>query len=149
MRWLLLMLVSTSLYAQDWEVHIPIVSQHLISQTFWYDKNITDDVICNGSTCTTKGRYTNFNPGFVVYRYHEDFKIGGGILRNSLGELTYLYGVGYEYKNAGIEVGLATGYEKQTGADPIMPMYSIYYRLWMFKLILNHEIINLGLSVRF
>ena len=149
MRWLLLILLSTSLYAQKWEVHIPILSKHLLTQTFWYDMNVTNDMVCNGSTCTRQSEYTNLNPGFILYRYHKDFKIGGGILRNSLGELSYIYGVGYEYKNAGIEVGLATGYEKQTGADPIMPMYSIYYRLGILKFILNHEIINIGLSARF
>ena len=58
-------------------------------------------------------------------------------------------GGGYEYKNAGIEVGIASGYEKQNSMNNVIPMYSIYYRFKVLKFSLNHEITNIGLSVRF
>lgn len=149
MRWLLAVLLSTSLYAQDWEIHVPMLSQHLISQKYWYEDRDTFDPSCTGNWCVRQDNYTNRNLGFIVYRYHDNVKVGGGILRNSLGDLTYLYGMGYEYKNAGLEIGFASGYEKQIGVDDIIPMYSVYYRLWFFKLMLNHEVANVGLSVRF
>jgi len=149
MRWLLAVLLSTSLYAQDWEVHVPLLSHHLIAQQYLYDDKETFDPTCTGNWCTRVGDYTNFNPGIVVYRYHEDWKVGGGTFRNSLGELGFLMGGGYEYKKGGIEIGIATGYEKQKSMNSIIPIYSVYYRFKFIKFMLNHEIANIGLSVRF
>ena len=149
MRWLLAVLLSTSLYSQDWEIHVPLLSHHLVSQHYWWEDKETFDPTCTGNWCRRLGTYTNFNPGVIIYKYHEDWKVGGGAFRNSLGELGFLMGGGYEYKKAGVEVGIASGYEKQTSMNNVIPMYSIYYRLWIFKFTLNHEIANVGLSVRF
>ena len=149
MRWLLAVLLSTSLYAQDWEIHVPLLSHHLVAKQYLYDDTKTFDASCTGNWCTRVGDYVNFNPGIIAYRFHDDWKVGGGIFRNSLAELGFLMGGGYEYKNAGIEIGIATGYEKQTSMNNVIPMYSVYYRLWLFKFSLNHEIANIGLSVRF
>jgi len=149
MRWLLAVLLSTSLYAQDWEVHVPLISKHLISQSYYYDDIETFDPTCTGNWCMREAEYIEFNYGVVLFRYHEDFKVGAGIFRNSLGDLGFLYGAGYEYKNAGIEIGMATGYERQRGMDNIIPMYSVYYRFKFVKFMLNHEIANIGLSLRF
>ena len=126
----------------------PLISSFGFSTLLVGDKE-TFDPTCTGNWCRRLGTYTNFNPGVIVYKYHEDWKVGGGAFRNSLGELGFLMGGGYEYKNAGVEVGIASGYEKQTSMNNVIPMYSIYYRLWIFKFTLNHEIANVGLSVRF
>ena len=135
----LLVLFSTNLFSQNWEVHIPLFSYHP-GLTSYVTTEINDK--CTGGFCFETYKINNFNPGLILYKKYNKFKIGAGLYRNSEKKLSITLGGGYNFtKNFGIEGGIATNYLSGT-----IPVAMLYYRYKHIKLTFNHSVINLGLS---
>lgn len=145
----LLVLVSTIGYSQNWEVHVPVLSHHFSAKT--YLKSTAND-ICTGGYCIDAYPMNNINPGIIVFKYFNKFKIGGGLYKNSTERTSIIIGGGYELiNNIGIEAGLATNYEPREfqGKSLFVPLYGLYFKQHIFKIMINHEIVNLGISLNF
>lgn len=147
-RWFtFLLLYSSILQAQNWEVNIPVATQHFFTQKFII--TVPND-ICTGGFCYEYEHINNINPGVIIYKLSNKFKYGVGVYRNSFRNTAFALGVGYNFNNTySVEGGLVSGYRpyKDSNRSSILPIYSLSYSFYIFKLSINHELVNLGLRL--
>jgi hypothetical protein len=116
---LILLLFPTFIFSQKWEADITL-------GTFHYNRYYMYELV--------KYDFNEFNPGVILYRNINNFKIGGGVLINSYGRVGNVAGIGYDFSDkVSVLGGIATGYEDTDIDKKVYPMAMITYKIGRFK----------------
>jgi hypothetical protein len=117
---IILLLFPLFSYSQSWEMDVTLGSYHFNRYYRWYGE---------------KMNFNEFNPGFILYKKENKFKIGGGVIVNSYGKVSYLSGIGYDFNDrVSVLGGLATGYKNTDINKMIYPLGMVTYKMGRFKI---------------
>lgn len=117
---LILLLLPTFIFSQKWEADITL-------GTFHYNRYYMYELV--------KYDFNEFNPGIIVYKNIDKYKLGGGVLLNSYGRVGYTGGIGYDFNpKVSILAGIISGYEDTDIDKKIYPMAVLTYQIRKFKI---------------
>jgi hypothetical protein len=119
LKWVILLL-PISLFSQQWEMDITLGTYHYNRYYLW---NLE------------RNEFNEFNPGVLLYRRKEDWKLGGGVILNSYERVSYLIGIGYDVTpKVSVVGGFITGYGNTDVDKSIVPMGMVTYKIGRFKI---------------
>lgn len=117
---LILLLLPTFIFSQKWEADITLGTFHF-NRYYMYE--------------LVKYDFNEFNPGVIVYKNINRYKLGSGVLLNSYGRVGTVSGIGYDFNDKfSILGGIATGYENTDIDKKIYPMVMVTYEIKKLKI---------------